>query len=161
MQILSRYEGEGLNKPEECRGCGGQAFHHHGSYRRWVVMALILPPERVRVPRFLCVGCYRTTSVLPWGLVSYRLVRLSILMTYLYDREQQRYRDLLASYRRCWEKRYGMLWRSIGNVLGRLPRDACLGWQKLGFEEVNPKLVDQTGWSLFGRYRIHAPQKVC
>jgi hypothetical protein len=57
-------------------------------------------------------------------------------------------------------KGYGALWRGIGNVLGRLPRDACLGWHKLGFEEVNPKLVDQTGWSLFGRYRIHAPQKV-
>lgn len=160
MQILSRYLGEGAQKPEQCRVCGGGAFHHHGTYPRWVVMALSLAPERVKVPRYLCLDCERTTSVLPWGLVSYRLLSLSILMVHLYDREQQRYRDLLAAYRRRWEKGYGALWRGIGNVLGRLPRDACLGWQQLGFEEVNPKLVDQTGWSLFGRYRIHAPQKV-
>jgi hypothetical protein len=81
-------------------------------------------------------------------------------MAHLYDQAQQRYRDLLAAYREHWKRWYETLWQGIGNVLGRLPRDACLGWQNLGFEEVNPKLVDQTGWSLFGRYRIHAPQKM-
>ena len=44
--------------------------------------------------------------------------------------------------------------------IGRLPRGAREGWERLRSEEVNPELVDRTGYSLFGRYWIHAPQKV-
>jgi hypothetical protein len=99
-------------------------------------------------------------SVLPWGLIAYRLLSIFVLAKSLYDRQEQRNLDLLRSYRRHWEKWYPQLWRGIGNLFGRLPRDAQQGWKALGFEGVNPKLVDQSGWSLFGRYRIHTPQRI-
>jgi hypothetical protein len=146
--------------PGECRRCGGNHFHRHGFYERWVLWLLAWEPERVKVARYLCVGCARTTSVLPWGILAYRLLALGILRQSLYDDQEERWRDLLRAYRRRWERWYPQLWRGIGPLWGKLPRDSCGGWEVLGLTEVNPKLVDQSGWSLFGRYRIHAPARV-
>ena len=140
--------------------CHGRKFHRHGSYKRWVMWRVEGKAERLGVCRYLCVRCGGTTSVLPWGVITYRLLSLGILIKALYEDEQEHCRDLLREYRRQWERWYGELWGGIGNLLGRLPRDACAGWKAMGFEEVNPKLVDQIGWSLFGRYRIHTPQRV-
>jgi hypothetical protein len=97
-------------------------------------------------------------SVLPYGILAYRLLSLMVLSQSLYDQEEQRWRDLLRVYRRRWEKWYAKLWRGIGNVFGRLSREAYGGWEQLrelDLAGVNPELVDQTGLSLFGRYRIH------
>ncbi len=160
MQLLARYCGEERQLPPECRRCGGTHFHRHGFYERWILWVLGCSPERLKVNRFLCIGCLTTTSVLPWGILTYRLLSLALVMEHLWDEEQERCRDLLSSYRRRWYQWYPQLRRDMGLLFGRLPRDACEGWHHLAFEEMNPKLVDQTGCSLFGRYRIHAPQKV-
>ncbi len=160
MQLLARYRGEENERPTQCRRCGGSRFHRHGFYKRWVLWMLNSTPERVKVNRYFCVRCGGTTSLLPWGILSYRLLSLGIVIKHLYDRQEQRWRELLSAYRRRWKGWYPQLWRGIGNLMGRLPREADEGWEALGFEEVNPKLVDQSGWSLFGHYRIHAPQRV-
>jgi hypothetical protein len=160
MQILANSCDGNNQRPSECRACGFLKLHSHGTYERGAIWQLGLSIEEVSVRRYLCVGCLKTTSVLPWGLITYRLLSIFVLAKSLYDRQEQRSLDLLRSYRRRWEGWYWQLWSGIGNLFGLLPREAHEGWKKLGFEGMNPKLVDQSGWSLFGRYRIHAPQRV-
>ena len=110
------------------------------------------------VKRYLCASCCKTVSVLPWGVIAYRLLSIFVLIKGLYDEQEQRNLDLRQSYRRRWGQWYGALRRGIGNLFGELPQGAREGWERLGFAERNPELVSQSGWSLFGRYRIHAPQ---
>ena len=160
MQLLMRLAGQEQSKPEECRKCRGRHFHRHGSYERGIVWDFGVGIELLKVFRYLCVGCWRTSSLLPRGVVTYRLLALGIIAKHLYDEQNQRQKDLLAAYRRHWEWWYPKLRAGIGNLIGRLPREARAGWERLRSEEVNPELVDRTGWSLFGRYWIHAPQKV-
>ena len=116
--------------------------------------------ELLRVLRFLCVGCWGTTSLLPRGVLTYRLLSLGIVAKHLYDKGNEYNQELLAAYRRHWQWWYPRLRSGIGHLMGRLPRGAREGWERLRSEEVNPELVDRTGWSLFGRHQIHAPQKV-
>jgi hypothetical protein len=156
MQILARCGCENV-RPSECRKCGSRVLHRHGTYERWVVLALNVSCERIEVDRYLCVDCRRTTSVLPWGLISYRLLSIFILIESLFDLAEQRYRDLLEAYRRRWKAWYPRLWRGIGNLYGKPPINYCDGWQKLGDPKRNWDMVDKTGWSLFGLYAIHKP----
>jgi hypothetical protein len=163
MQILSRGEEWDGERPERCRGCGDARLHCHGSYPRWVVWAVEQEATRVRVERYLCVGCRRTTSVLLWGILTYRLLSLAIVAKHLYASTLRRWGELLARYRRRWENGYRELNRAVGRLFGGrdLPEEAQGGWcQLMEVVEVNPELVDQTGWSLFGRYRIHTPLTV-
>ena len=160
MQILMRLLGQEQSRPEECRKCGARHFHRHGSYERGIVWGVGMGIEPLKVFRFLCVECWHTTSMLPRGVVTFRLLCLGILAKHLYDKSNEQQRDLLAAYRRHWEWWYPKLRVGIGNLMGRLPRGAREGWERLSSEEVNPELVDRTGLSLFGLYWIHAPQKV-
>ena len=160
MQLLMRLLGQEQQRPEECRKCGGRRLHRHGSYERGIVWKLGGKIEMLEVFRYLCVGCWRTTSLLPLGVLTYRLLALAIVAEHLYDEQNQRQKDLLASYRRHWQWWYPKMRAGIGNLIGKLPRGAKEGWERLRSEEVNPELVDRTGWSLLGRYWIHAPQKV-
>lgn len=157
MQILSNLGS--CSRPLMCVVCGCDRIHGHGSYERWVVWAIAAVAKKIKVSRYRCLGCEGTMSVLPYGILAYRLLSLMVLSQSLYDQEEQRWRDLLRVYRRRWEKWYAKLWRGIGNVFGRLSREAYGGWEQLrelDLAGVNPELVDQTGLSLFGRYRIHA-----
>ena len=160
MQILAGSKSDEDLRPAQCRGCGCLKLHCHGTYERGMIWELCLSLEVVSVQRYLCVDCHKTTSVLPWGLLAYRVLSLFAVMQSLYDEQEQRYRDLLYSYRRRWGKWYGKLRRGIGNVFGQLPDDALAGWGRLSSGERNSELVDLTGYSLFGRYKIHAPQRV-
>jgi hypothetical protein len=128
-----------------------------------VVWAVEEKVTQVRVKRYLCVGCRKTTSVLLWGILTYRLLCLALVVKQLYDKEAQRWADFLARYRRRWEAGYLRLKLAVGRLFGGrdLPEDAQAGWCELTkIVEVNPELVDQTGWSLLGRYRIHTPRTV-
>ena len=160
MQLLMRLQGQEKSRPEECRKCGGRRLHRHGSYKRGVLWELGGKTELLTVFRFLCMGCWGTTSLLPKGVLTYRLLWLGIVAKHLYDKDNEHNQDLLAAYRRHWEWWYPRLRAGIGNLMGWLPRNAKQGWERLRSGEVNPDLVDRTGWSLFGRYWIHAPQKV-
>lgn len=161
MQILSRCKADDDLRPLHCRVCGCLKLHRHGTYDRGVKWTLdFVMAVSVKVRRYLCVNCSKTMSVLPFGLLAYRILSLFAVTQSLYDKQEQRNRDLLYCYRRRWEQWYGELRRGVGNAFGRLPASARAGWERLSFGERNSELVDRTGWSLFGRYKIHAPQRV-
>jgi transposase-like protein len=151
-----------------CRRCGKATVQHsHGTYERAVVGALgeVLV---IRVARYLCLGCARTTSYLPNFALSYRLLRREALEAYLDGilggRDVQRWMDLLHTYRRRMAAHIPELLRTLGCGLGRAPPDQGCSVQELlkwlrvacgSLETATGRLVSQFKTSLFKRYQCH------
>jgi hypothetical protein len=89
--------------------------------------------------------------------LTYRLLSFAIVARHLFDDLVRQWSDLIKKYRKRWVAGYGRLKQAVGRLFGDdLAPDAREGWERLvGIAEVNSELVDQTGWSLFGRYRCH------
>lgn len=156
-------------KPElVCRACGKTTVQHsHGTYERAVVGSLgeVL---LIRVARYLCMGCTKTTSYLPNFALSYRLLRLKAFEAYLDGLmgglDVQRWLDLLNTYRRRMTAHIPELLRTLGCGLGRAPPDQRCSVQELlkwlreacgSLETATGRLVSQFKTSLFKRYQCH------
>lgn len=155
---------EVVSAPLECVGCGYVGrLHRHGIYVRWFWSHQLL---EISVARFLCPGCWKTTSLLPEFALSYRLIDIKIVDLFFRSEEVLRrdfsFAELLRSYWRRWEKRWFCLLQKIGYYFGRLRiRDPCHGWKSVGeraggIADANRILIENFGLSLLGQYTIHA-----
>ena len=153
-----------VGKPERCGHCGEQRFDRHGTYERG--LCELSRVMQILVARFLCLGCYRTTSRLPDFALTYRLMALPVVEQFFTTEPATRanfsHGELLARYWRRWVRWWPELLAEIGGGLGRIRiRDPCGAWKELGertgsHTTANYKLIAVFGLSLLGQYRIHA-----
>ena len=154
---------EVVGKPEICGHCGQRRFHRHGTYRRWICE--VTRAIQILVARFLCPGCYQTTSRLPDFGLSYRIMALPVVNRYFSSKQEARvsfsHGELLGRYWKRWLGWCPQLLREVGGGLGRIrSRDPCEVWKECGertggHTAVNDKLITVFGLSLLGRYQIH------
>jgi hypothetical protein len=155
-----------VSVPLKCDGCGhAGGLHRHGVYARWCGDGRTI--YRIRVARFLCPGCCKTTSLLPDFALSYRLLGLAVVDLFFRAEEKARqsfsHLDVLLGYWKLWCRRWDGLHKHVGRFFGDLRnRDPCNGWTKLGqglggMAGVNRQLIERFGLSLLGRYAIHSP----
>ena len=155
---------EVVGKPQSCGHCGEKRFDRHGTYERGLCeLSRVI---QILVARFLCLGCYRTTSRLPDFALSYRLMALPVVERFFTSPPETRANfsqgELLGRYWRRWVRWHPVLLVQIGGGLGRIrSRDPCRVWKELGertgsHTAANDKLIAVFGLSLLGQYRIHA-----
>jgi transposase-like protein len=151
--------------PDRCRLCGhAHRLHRHGTYSRGLL--ILAKVVAILVARFRCPQCRRTTSLLPDFALSYRLLPLALVDAFFRASAKGRSRlpraDLLARYRRRWQRWWPTLHQHIGCLFGRIrTREPCAAWVDVGHRAggmaaANRTLVEQVSLSLFGRYVIHA-----
>ena len=120
----------------------------------------------IRVARFLCPVCRRTTSCLPSFALPYRLMAADTIEAFLLGRSDQpdiaRNRDLLQANRRQWERRAPEIETVTGAFFGRtcdepapqrLLRAMLSKWGDLRRAAV--QLLELFGEAPLGRYRVH------
>lgn len=154
-----------VKRPERCICCGHGRLHRHGCYERFVVVDT--RPQSLKIARFYCPRCRRTTSCLPSFALPYRLLPADLVQSWLSGCRSHagaaQYQSLLESYHRYWESgRARQLFRMLGLALGRIDADKpglslfsalVSHWGDLAGASVG--MLDSYGESLLGRYRIH------
>lgn len=141
----------------------------HGSYERYAA-AVFKGYVLIRVRRFLCPACRKTTSVLPAHCIPYRSQDVTRVMRYLAYGAQgvvpgetvvPCYEEDLKRCERRWQSSYPLVLTVL--TLNLVPRStevarevmrALLGlWPTP--EVCQRELLHRHGVSLFGTYRIH------
>lgn len=126
-------------RPDRCPACkhpcrdgeGRLVIQSHASYTRQV---LGLAPGKVllvRVPRFLCRHCFKTTSVLPSWVHPWRWYAITAIVEilWLWDSGRATIQSLRARFG-AWPE--GATWTSVRRWAGELlTRPTLLGWMRL------------------------------
>jgi hypothetical protein len=152
-------------RPERCGHCGKPyCLEALAYYVRFVTTALaaVLP---IRVRRFICRSCRRTTSCLPDFALPYRLVNTATVSDGFNGRQTPSVERWAAPIQRYWRDFNGFLdelLRTVGNAFGRLPlRPTASGFWRMLLQRfgslgaATEELVDRFGITLFARYRCH------
>ena len=157
---------------------GTIGFEALGYYDRSVSHEATGEVLRIKIRRFLCLGCGVTISCLPWFCQPYRIVCNAAICAYFAgereERQVARWLDVLASYRRrfaSWVRGNvrGMspgLLATIGARFGRPPplrqgeAFPIKLWHQLmkacgGVCSATRQLVREFRITLFGRYCCH------
>lgn len=154
-----------FSAPLKCKGCKRNSrLHRHGYYERNVCETKVLV---IRIARFLCPPCGRTTSLLPEFALPYRLMALAVVDTFFRVDVSKRcefaFAELLHRYRRRWQGWWPDLRREIGCFFGPMSLGDPEGaWKKIsdregGIARTSRVLVEKFSLSLFGQYVIHSP----
>ncbi len=144
--------------------CGHDKLHRHGFYPRNVVELgrLLL----IRIARFFCPACRRTTSCLPSFALPYRKLAADTIEAFLQGRLDQpdivRNWDLLQANRRRWERRAPEIEALTGAFFGRAGEEpaprrllAAMLSKWGGLQQACVQLLELFGETPLGRYRIH------
>lgn len=163
-EYRASYPHDLVSAPLKCAGCGSnKRLNRNGVYARWCADGK--ETYRIRVARFLCTACWRTTSLLPDFALSYRLLCLGLVDLYFRAEAKVRvafaHADLLKSYWKRWQRRWDGFRKKVGRYFGNFRnRDPCQGWEALGrrpggVARVNRQLVEKFALNLLGEYAIH------
>ena len=163
-------QGHRQTRAKECCPCCGKAAvqHRHGDYGRWVV-SRSGEPLLIRIARFLCMACGRTSSYLPSFALTYRLLSPGTLEAYLKGEyagvDVQRYWELLRRYTRQMTGFAPSMVGLVGMGLGPAPPVASaasagsvLSWLEMAcgdLEIATGRLVQTFRLGIFGSYKCH------
>ena len=156
-------------RPEICPNCRepGQ-FDCHGYYDRYVSASEGRDSIQIRVRRFLCHLCRRTTSMLPDFAQPHRLVATDTVSQYLGGTSSGKgvaaWDHLLESYGQRFEARLPETWHALSsaysivdlsNVAACLWTGACRYFG--GARQFTAQFARDLGLTVFGVYKCHHP----
>jgi transposase len=160
---------QGMARPNacpNCRKCSG--LRALGYYSRWVSSLNKQRTTQIRVRRFRCPECHRTTSMLPDFAQTYRLVETDTVDRYFSGSRSGEavdvWMELLGGYQKRFENRLPetrqLLSDSFG--LGVLSRSAVELWEEIcrffgGARRLTARLANEVGMTVFGLYLCHHP----
>jgi|SRR5665213_947384 len=162
-----RSEGHRQVRPElSCPRCGARRrLHRHGCYGRSVT-DVVGKAVRILVVRFLCRGCRRTVSYLPWFALPYRVVATATVEAFFGGerrrRDVQAWELLLRGYERRMAAHAAEVVRTVGCGFGRAPPlvEGLWPWWKAAcgsLAAATRQLATQFRITLFKRYQCHQP----
>jgi len=180
MQVIIAYLGcpedyarEGaerrIARPEKCpncRKCSG--LRALGYYSRWVSSLGRQRLTQIRIRRFRCPECNRTTSMLPDFAQTYRLVETDTVDRYLSGSRSGEGVDvwsgLLGGYQRKFESRLPETRRVLsgGFSIPALPCCAVEIWACAcqffgGARGLTARMANEAGMTVFAQYQCHHP----
>ena len=165
MQL--RQSGVHGERPERCPLCGRSGLHRNGRYQRY---AKAEGADKVDIPRYLCVPCGRTCSVLPDSLLPYRPIETSLVQAW-FDVAlggetgpppvTEKERGCLHRALNRFGERVTPLRTMLGQMLKRVRPTAQQLWQGLrewgNLKEILLLLARDFKTSLLGQYRCLTP----
>lgn len=180
MQIIIAYVGypedyvrEGaertIARPDKCPNCQKcSGLRALGYYSRWVSSLSNQRMTQIRVRRFRCPECNRTTSMLPDFAQTYRLVETETVSRYLSGfrsgEEVDAWSRLLGGYQRKFESRLPETKRVLSEEFSipALPCGAVEIWENAcrffgGARELTARLANEAGLTVFAQYQCHHP----
>ena len=158
-----------VRRPLHCPQCRGhKTFRVIGFYSRSVTARMTGTVICIKVRRFLCESCRRTTSVLPSFAQPYRLVCCFTVERYfngvVEGRDTLKWRGLLQRYWTRFNAWIPDLVLIVGQALGLSPPNRSAGgsWGAVvgaygHLDHATRTLVRLFRVTLFGRYQCHSP----
>lgn len=159
-------------RPESCPCCHqSTAMRALGYYRRWVSTCGIRKIIQIRVRRFRCQSCQRTTSLLPDFAHTYRLVETDVVSRHFSEAElgggEGHWAVLLGEYLRRFEKKLPETRMILPQVFGVAETPNCAGeaWEELcrffgSARQLVRTLANDLGVTVFGVYQCHQRSRV-
>ena len=120
MQKRPRTDEKKPKRPKICPRCGKKTtIYRHGTYKRYRTPSL---HERIAVPRFYCLECRRTWSILPILLLPYRPIETVLLQRWFDARYLKKSRPKVRVLEQgCLERaaeRFEQRTRRLATLLG-------------------------------------------
>lgn len=180
MQLIVAFDGDPeayvrqaahrrIERPSRCPNCGAPGcLGAHGYYPRWVSAGERGKPTSIKVRRFRCRACRRTTSMLPDFAQPYRVVATDTVGEFLAGARSKSlmipWLPLLDGYQRRFEARLPETRRLLATVFGLegLVGAAVEQWERMrhnfgGARSLTARMAGEAGATVFGIYRCHAP----
>ena len=168
MQLRqSQVKGDRPKCPSVCPLCRqSHRIHRHGYYSRYRSMN---DTQRVKVPRFLCIGCGRTWSVLPDDMLPYRALSTGLVEKYFDARFSsgsdppvtERERACLERAEKKFLQRNAPLAVALGQMLTSIEPSAKQLWQRMRrighLDKILQFLAEKFNTSLLGDYKCLEP----
>lgn len=158
-----------IRRPSQCPQCSRQkTLRALGFYSRNVTAPMSGRVVSIKVRRFLCECCRKTTSVLPSFAQPYRLVCSFTIERYfngrMVGRDTLLWHGLLRRYRKRFNAWMPDLVVILGQVFGLSPPDHLVegSWRAVvgaygRLDQATRKLVKHFRVTLFGKYQCHSP----
>ena len=156
-------------RPADCPICGKSgAMRGHGSYSRSVSGPGRIRSLLIKIRRFLCLACRRTTSMLPDFAQPYRLVATDTVDRYFSGTRDGVDVDVWLEHLARYQKRFDERLLETKSALaaaydfGDLPLDATDLWLVVcrtfdGARSFTARFAGEVGMTVFGIYGCHRP----
>lgn len=173
MSVLdaTEYAGKGLHRlvkhPSRCRSCCKMGrLRAIGFYSRSCTASATGEVVTIKVRRFICLSCRKTTSLLPSFAQPYRLICNITIQRHFEGGprtlDTHHWRHLLRRYLKRFHGWIPELLTRLGNTLGLPPPSAENHWTSLvdawhiaELEGMTHLLVRRFRVTLFGKYLCH------
>ncbi len=157
-----------VNRPPQCRQCRSNgSLRALGFYSRSSTASTTGSIVVIKVRRFVCQACRKTTSLLPSFAQPYRLICSVTIQRHFESApatlDTYRWRFLLRRYFKKFRAWLPELAAQLGHIFGLPPPTAhndpwkllTKTWPGAGLGATTHQMVDQFQITIFGKYRCH------